>query len=320
MPAAPPMEGILGLDTLGRPAVDALLANPAVAHSDADVVTPGFGRGSARPHREQLYRRATTVSPRAGPARSMPPNWPRRTHSAPCILRRLRGGQHCCAGGDGRRRLFAERRQTFRPLLRHPARQRADHAGDTRRRRRHRSGTPEAELDIETVLSLAPQADIEVYEGAPRSASTTSSVRSSTTTRQRSSAPAGQTGAGLRRASHCRTRRTRSSRPRPPRGSRCSSLPGTRVRRGATSTPKSMPPPARTRSRRPSTLRQGPSTSPTCRATPSASTAREARAARRASTRGLCPHWLGPDAVALDATDGRCSSPTPTTRHRLLHQ
>ena len=30
---------------------------------------------------------------------------------------------------------------------------------------RHRSGTAEAELDIETVLSLAPKANIEVYEG-----------------------------------------------------------------------------------------------------------------------------------------------------------
>ena len=44
-------------------------------------------------------------------------------------------------------------------------RQPADHAESRRQRGRYRTGTAEAELDIETALSLAPQANIEVYEG-----------------------------------------------------------------------------------------------------------------------------------------------------------
>ena len=98
-------------------------------------------------------------------------------------------------------------------------------------------GTVEAELDIETVLSLAPKANIEVYEGGPTA--DMYSVFNSDRQRRHSEDRERQLDErlrGVRRARPTRIPRTRSSRRRPSRASRSSSHRGTRAPKVATST------------------------------------------------------------------------------------
>ena len=191
------------------------------------------------------------------------------------------------------------------------------------------AGTAEAELDIETVLSLAPKANIEVYEGGPSDSlyDVFSQIVSDDTAKIVSASWTNGCEAYVGQSS--RPRRTRSSRRRPPKGSRSSWPRVTRVRRAATSTGRSTRQRAPIRWPRPSTPRRAPCTSPTSRATRSAWTAREARQPVRTSPRRARSRpGRAPDAVALDASVGKvfvanagaarspCSRPAPATRPR----
>ena len=85
------------------------------------------------------------------------------------------------------------------------------------------AGTAEAELDIETVLSLAPQADIEVYEKGGASVSlydVFSQIVNDDTAKIVEHRELDERVRGLCRPVIAGSRRTRSSRPRPPKGSR----------------------------------------------------------------------------------------------------
>ena len=175
-------------------------------------------------------------------------------------------------------------------------------------------GTAEAELDIETVLSLAPKANIEVYEGGSSDSLYTSSARSSATTRPRSSAPAGRTAARPTSASpselgeHALPGRRRGGAVDLRRLGR----PG---RAGMQHQRKDRGDHAPIRWRRPWTPRPAPCTSPTSRATSSAWTARAARAARpNFVTQGLGDDRLGTRRrSARRRQPARCSWPTPRT-------
>ena len=113
-------------------------------------------------------------------ARSTPPSWPRPTRSARSTRRATTGRAATIAlvemAGAG---YSPSDISTFASCY-------GITLGPTARSRRFPSaaagatgaGTAEAELDIETALSLAPQANIEVYEGGRRTVSTTSSARS----------------------------------------------------------------------------------------------------------------------------------------------
>ena len=246
---------------------------------------------------------------RAARVRSMPPIWRRRTRSTRSTRRATTGRAATVAllemSGAG---YSSSDISTFASCYgitlgngQITRRSRSDGGGATG------SGTAEAELDIETVLSLAPKANIEVYEGGASdslydvfsqivsddtakivSASWTNgceayvgqSIQNSENTLFQAAAAEGQSifvasgGSGVRGLQHQR---------------------GDRLRRRA-------PIPWR----RPSTPRQAPSTSPTKSATRSAWTAREARATRRTSRPpGSVSTGTGPDAIALDASAGK---------------
>ena len=174
----------------------------------------------------------------------------------------------------------------------------ASRSGPGRSATRHRgaaphpgSATAEAELDIETALSLAPQADIEVYEGGASAASTTSSARSSATTRPKIVSASWTNGCEAYVGQSVQnSENTLFQAAAVGRAVDLRRLAATRVRRAATSTADRGHRRAPTRWRRPSTPRPAPCTSPTRGATWSAWTARAARAARRTSPRGLGDH------------------------------
>ena len=151
------------------------------------------------------------------------------------------------------------------------------------RRRRHRTRHGRGRTRHRTVLSLAPKADIEVYEGGTSDSlydvfsrivnDDTAKIVSASWT----NGCEAYVGQALQNSENTLFQAAAAE------GQSTSSLLATRVRKGATSTPRSMPPRAPIRWRRRSTLQRGPFISPTNRATLSVSTAREPRAAQPTS-------------------------------------
>ena len=265
------------------------------------AAAPALAPGQPSPQSGNV-RHATSAPSRPRTARSMPSSWRRRTRSI-----RSTPPNHYGAGttvallemsGAGYRSSDISH---LRRLLRHHARRRR------RSRRRHRT-------------AAAPPA------APPSRRSSTSRPCSPWRPRRTSRSTRAAVGQHLQRLQSDRQRRHGEdrerqlderlrglraavvpelgeharSRRRRPRGSRSSSPRVIRVRRAATST---VPSPRTTGSAirwpRPSTPRRAPSTSPTSRATRSASTARAAPT-RRTSARPLrCRPGPGPDAVAL---------------------
>ncbi len=216
----------------------------------------GPGPGAARADRVQLHqlhqlRRGQHRSarrPRLGPGV--------RVRSA-LLLERLRRRQHHRAGRNVGSGIPDQRHQPLRLLLRHHTRPvRSPRCPSDQGLGTPGPARPRPSSTSRLCSPWPPKPTLRSTKAEPRTAFTTSSARSSTTTPPRSSVPAGRTAARLTSARHSRTPRTRFSRPPPPRGSRRSSPPATRVRKGATSTARSMPPRAPIRSRRRSTLRR----------------------------------------------------------------
>ncbi len=217
-----------------------------MAHPEAGLAAPPSGPGPAPPVTGSCATQHQLGSRWQHTGRSKLPIWRRPTRSTPSTRRVTTARAATIAllemAGAG---YSAERHQHLRQLLR-------DHArllGRSRRRMSStaavpiRGGTAEAELDIETALSLAPQANIEVYEGGLGQPLRRLQPRSSATTPPRSSAPAGRTAARPTSANASRARRTRYSR-RPRR--RPVDLRGHRGpgrSRAATSTARSTPRP-----------------------------------------------------------------------------
>ena len=187
---APQIEGILGLDTLSppQPSTSVPQASPATSHPEAAAAPEALAPGQPSPVTGSC---ASSISSVRGHVRR-----PRRAGAGAGLLvrlalhvERLRGGEHRRAGRDvgGAGGYSPSDISTLRQLLRHHARRRADHADGRRTAaappgpaRRRQSSTSRH------VLSLAPKADIEVYEEAVGTASTTCSTRSSVTTPPRS--------------------------------------------------------------------------------------------------------------------------------------
>ena len=142
------------------------------------------------------------------------------------------------------------------------------------------AGTAEAELDIETVLSLAPKANIEVYEGGASDSlyDVFSQIVSDDTAKIVSASWTNgceaYVGQSVQNSENTLFQAAAAE------GQSIFVASGDQGPRDATSTARSLRPRAPIPWRRPSTPRRARSTSPTSRATPSAWTARAARATR----------------------------------------
>ncbi len=163
---APQIEGILGLNTLSppQPSTSVPQASPAVAHPDADLVAPTLAPGQPTPTGTSCTNSINGVrnstgaleAPDLATAYGFNPLYASQDYGAGSTVALLEMSGAGFSTSDIN--TFAGC-YGFTPGAGQITETDIDGGGATG------AGTAEAELDIETVLSLAPQANIEVYEG-----------------------------------------------------------------------------------------------------------------------------------------------------------
>ena len=186
---APQIQGILGLNTLSppKPSTTVPQASPVSPHGPSFAATPALAPGQPSPQPGSCTTSIIRSRCSTGGARCRPIG--AGVLVRPALLREpLRGGDHRRPSGDVRCRLPVDRHQHFRQLLRHLARWQSQITQEGHRRRqshgrRHRRG---GARHRECALPGAQGEHRGLRGRSHRTASTTSSVGSSATTRRRS--------------------------------------------------------------------------------------------------------------------------------------